>query len=590
MTADIHQPLFIESEHEKVAMLKMSQDVNEWDENVIEHLHEEYPEITDSNVEVVFKKTDPHKGYGYGFVGLGKNAEVKIPIIIKEYEMAPLDVMLHDDTAYPMTRDSVKGMLQKTAMGTLVSKPRSSIAYIGPNVSERIYPGIPWSGGHYKFASILSAVDLTQDQVDGFSKKFEDDPSLLDAWSGSACKDILKIASAKQDNSADLVKPGAGHPLVDAFIKRFDGSGEYGVIDAPGKYEVTGVSGVTYSGVVFPKVFDFNLQPQGVMVFAHGNIVDNDSEGCAPSSCSYSAIQASIAGRKTGGLGRLYGRPSRGEHGVFVISRGISAMAFTPVKLLSVSEIHEKRKVTYHRDDIDQDVEIENTFVNRKCVAVDSFGSRYKIVISPSMKEVKIVDGIVMMPSDTFWMSMDKIVNLRSSPEQMKTASGYSVTMRHLGGEGFSIESPWAEEWVKEGGLKDQVEDYLSQYYNRGSLKEVFEECVKTGSVNFSDRAPKEAIAVNKYEGMKDIARDLTKEAAALGDAGLVDNVLSLQFINKDNVSKYIEFIPQLEKAASNLADMLIGARLGVNVEEHPIKTAMENVVEVIDDLRLLKG
>jgi len=206
------------------------------------------------------------------------------------------------------------------------------------------------------------------------------------------------------------------------------------------------------------------------------------------------------------------------------------------------------------------------------------------------MKEVKMADGIVMMPGDAKWVEMRELINLRSAPEQMKTASGYSVTMRHLGGEGFSIESPWAEEWVKEGGLKSQVEDYLAQYYNRDSLGAVFEECVKTGSVNFSDRAPKDSVEINKYEGMKDIAKDLTKEAAALGDAGLVDNVLSLQFINKDNVNKYIEFIPQLEKAASNLADMLIGARLGVNVEEHPIKAAMENVVEVIDDLRLLKG
>jgi len=594
MSADLRSPLFFDAEHEKVAMFKMSQDVNEWDENVMEHFHEEYPELSGDNVEVVFKKTDPQRGYGYGYIGLGKEAEVQIPVIIKEYEMSPLDVMLNEGQAFPLTKESAKTLLHKTAMGKAIKAPKGPLSYVGPNISERIYPGVPWTGGQYKYASILSAVDLTQDQIDGFRQRLED-PSVISAWQGSDVKGILKIAAATQPVAKDEVKAGEGHPLVDAFIRRFDGEAEYGVIEKAGKYEVKGLSGTRYVGMVYPKVFDFYLRPQDVMLFADGRIIDEDYEkmkgDLRPDRCDYSAVQQTIVGKKSADVSdRINGCCAcKGETGFFVVQRGNAAMAFTPLKIQSCATLDEDRKIHYRKDG--QNVDINKRYIVRKYVATDSFGAVYRIVVSPSVKEVKVVNSMVMLPGDATWVSMGKVIKLSSKMEQTKKASytGPSVTLRHLGGEGFSIEADWAEDWAKEGSLRPIMETYLSAFYTPETLPPLFDECQKVGKVNFNDRMEKTA-SVNRYEGAERIARDLTKEAASLSDAALADTVLSLQFINKDNVEKYIGFLPQLEKAASHLADMLIGSRLGMEVEEYPVKTAMENMVEVIEDLRLMKG
>lgn len=586
--------LFVNKEIEKVATFKMSQDVNEWDENVMESFHDEYPELGGDNVEVVFKKTDPHRGYGYGYIGLGKEAMVQIPLIVKEYELSPMDVMLHEGQAYPLTKESAKSLLHKTGMGKVIEAPKAPLANVGPNISQRIYPGVPWTGGQYKYASVLSAIDLTQTQVDDFKSRIEANEATAVAWNENECKGILKIAGAVQ---ADTVKSGEGHPLVNAFIKGTPEEAGYGVVELPGKYEVKGLSGIKYTGCVFPKVYDFYLRPQGVMIFARGQMDTDDRNKMSPENraeidySGYCSVQQDIVGKKLGclaetGIGPL---PSVGSTGCFVIKRGKSAMAFIPVKIQSKSRIDEARDINYSKGG--QHVNVKKNYHIDKYTVTDSFGAVYRVVVSPNVTEAKVVNSMVMLPRDTTFMSLgSNMIKLSEKVEQTKTASvGTSVTVRHLGGEGFSVEAPWAEDWAKEGGLKCQMNDYLSQYYTADSLTEVFEKCASEGKIDINDRLEK-APLVEKYAGAEKIARDLTKEAASIKDMGLADTVLSLQFINKDNVEKYMGFLPQLEKAASHLADMLVGARLGMEVEEYPIKTAMENLVEVVEDLRLMKG
>ena len=86
--SDINVPLIFKAEMEKTATYEMPQDVNLWDEEVIKHLHEEHPELTEEDIEVVFKKTDAKKGYGYGFVALGKKGIIKV----ESRELTPQEV------------------------------------------------------------------------------------------------------------------------------------------------------------------------------------------------------------------------------------------------------------------------------------------------------------------------------------------------------------------------------------------------------------------------------------------------------------------------------------------------------------------
>lgn len=81
---------------------------------------------------------------------------------------------------------------------------------------------------------------------------------------------------------------------------------------------------------------------------------------------------------------------------------------------------------------------------------------------------------------------------------------------------------------------------------------------------------------------------DLLKEAAAIADPMTVDAVLSLDFINAENVRTFISMIPYLEKALNRICELTFASRLGIN--EIP-ETAASRAARGLDDtIRGLKG
>lgn len=614
--SDINVPLIFKAEMEKTATYEMPQDVNFWDEEVIKHLHEEHPELTEEDIEVVFKKTDAKKGYGYGFVALGKKGIIKIPIIIKEYQMYPLDVMLYESKAYPLTPDTAKEIVQSTAIGKSVPKPEEPFAYVGPNITERVYPGLysvfrPGLGGRvsaYKYASILSEIARTPEQTQGLKERLEKDPTTVAAWANSTCQEVLKkaysgenpvavSASAGSTVNADEVKPGEAHPLVDAFIKKVEGNLSVGLVISPGVYEVEGASGNDYRGMVFPAVFDFDMQKQDVMVFLGAQLKSDNKDGRPYENGKYSCVQQTIIGKPSADMEcrhYLYGEGMAGDKGIFFIRQDEGpAIAFMPVKIKSKSRMHEERKMDFDKNE--QRIQMTRNFEVTKYHVHDTLGRAFNIVVSPTATNVQKVGDMVLMPAGTKFAAFGTLINLKKDAGQVtKVAATSTVTMRHLGGESFSVDAPWAEDWAREGDLKSRLGPYLENTYTKESLEKCFSECKKVSKLSMRDRAPvrvrEEDLKKAEHREANKIARDLTKVAAHLTDPGLVDTVLSLQFINKDNLNKFVSFLPQFQQAASHLADLLIACRLGVQMEEYPIKTSMENLIEVINDLKMLKG
>jgi len=58
---------------------------------------------------------------------------------------------------------------------------------------------------------------------------------------------------------------------------------------------------------------------------------------------------------------------------------------------------------------------------------------------------------------------------------------------------------------------------------------------------------------------------DLVKLAASLGDPGSVDAMLSIGFLNLDNVSRFITYIPHIQDVQSEIGTLLLAARLGLS-------------------------
>ena len=92
-----------------------------------------------------------------------------------------------------------------------------------------------------------------------------------------------------------------------------------------------------------------------------------------------------------------------------------------------------------------------------------------------------------------------------------------------------------------------------------------------------------------KEASMK-LRHDLVKEASAIDDPEAVDVVLSLNFINEDNLGDYIDNIGSMKKTISKLASMLVASRMGLSeLNEGAVKKAMDGLDTVVTGLENIK-
>jgi hypothetical protein len=96
----------------------------------------------------------------------------------------------------------------------------------------------------------------------------------------------------------------------------------------------------------------------------------------------------------------------------------------------------------------------------------------------------------------------------------------------------------------------------------------------------------KVAERVTEIRGLR---TDLVKEAAVLPDAMTVDAILSLDFINSENVRTFVSMIPYLEKSLNRLCELVFAARLGLSeIPETAGARAARGLNDVIRGLKSL--
>ena len=91
-------------------------------------------------------------------------------------------------------------------------------------------------------------------------------------------------------------------------------------------------------------------------------------------------------------------------------------------------------------------------------------------------------------------------------------------------------------------------------------------------------------------ESMPQLRQPLWKEAAALGDPQSVDAVLALGFINPENLTTFVGYLPLLEDAQAKLCDVLLASRLGSLIEtpEGAIERSVRSTEAVLEGLKAL--
>ncbi len=112
-------------------------------------------------------------------------------------------------------------------------------------------------------------------------------------------------------------------------------------------------------------------------------------------------------------------------------------------------------------------------------------------------------------------------------------------------------------------------------YINEG----VFDGREKTANVN---------ALIKEYA--YNLRRDLVKEASVLSDPEAVDVVLSLNFINEDSLSGYVENLEEMKRIQSEMCKMMTGVRMGLtDMDESALKKSIDGLSDVIKGLEELK-
>lgn len=122
--------LFQEKECEKVATVYLDKDSTTWVKSIITEFLTQFPQLQNQAMSVTWKKKDTAKGYAVGALNVLNGS---VPVIIKDFNLYPLDIIMFGNAAMPLTTETL-GELFTSAnafKGITAVQPKSSLNIFG---------------------------------------------------------------------------------------------------------------------------------------------------------------------------------------------------------------------------------------------------------------------------------------------------------------------------------------------------------------------------------------------------------------------------------------------------------------------------
>ena len=101
--------------------VRLTSDSNSWGDQIVNHLVSKFPTLSKLVGDVTFAKVDPIKGNAVGYISMIGKAQ-RIPFIIDEYELNPLDIYIDNGKYLPLTENSVNLIEKRTWPFKLISQ------------------------------------------------------------------------------------------------------------------------------------------------------------------------------------------------------------------------------------------------------------------------------------------------------------------------------------------------------------------------------------------------------------------------------------------------------------------------------------
>jgi hypothetical protein len=243
------------------------------------------------------------------------------------------------------------------------------------------------------------------------------------------------------------------------------------------------------------------------------------------------------------------------------------------------------------------------------CLGETFDGKQVKVKKQPNIQLPHMVDEVVLIPDEFRWMPLKgqslQIVDATDAFDKKADGIRQLLQVQVRGGNhNFSIDGHPVEKLAHDQKNNLDIDGAMfllaglgvSPKYSSKKLAEAnhvsrpvnirIGRSIKTAASRYRE-AIKTAVA---RTGMFPIPKPLlVKEAAAISDPMAVDTVLSIGFVNPENISSFISYLPSLEEGQKRMCELLLGARLGMKeVPKEALERAIKATEQVLDGLKVL--
>lgn len=605
---------------------ELSDNAEQWQTEVASELFRQAPYVSNYATDIVLDKVDAERGYGYGKATLKNKYDmpqpekdpraINIPIIIRDKMLKPFDMYTYENKSYPLseqrisralfnpqplelsdrrptdkmltyqmyppTRSHVNSVVSNAGFGKYAS---SLLKEIAPTIDkktkiaflQKIASDLPLQQAYMDNAAFRNAVNTIAEDYPEEQEQI--DPTCIQLKKVSHNTFVVKLANIDAYDPVETemdIHQVADHFIGDKAYKMAPGQTltgstvnalpiqaptNFSIVKDPGTYQVRDNQGRDTYGAVLPMI-NFNGQPTGESLFV------------GPESHS---IQEKIAGRK---IANEMALPESLPSGYGVFHDPQEGTVTEPVNINFVSDAYPPSYQGTTR--AGGRISIQQNPHTQKIAHV--INNRY--MIPERMKWTPLPQNEVNL-SETSKDNVADYKNLNSTIELRSTGDEYSIS-------GRPVEKVANTQFLS----RDDAEFLLGAM---GIGPEKLAEVDKKKYIKIAGartirpyyEAVKERQKIAEKSNSKfpqGLRRDLTKEAAVLTDEDTVDKVLSLGFLNPDNIKNFAGYLPELEKTTNKLADLLFASRCGLTtVPEEAVESAMRNTDQILSGLRNLQ-
>jgi hypothetical protein len=685
---------------------KLSDNPREWQQEIGAMVAEKLPKDLGVDVEVVFQQINDEKGYGVGTAiakDTGTGRQIGVPIIVKAWHLAPLDLFFSDGMLYPISDDNLAKIFYQNSLGTGLAPSKPP-----PSMTDDVFADTrnPPLGGKYSYSAPFSMLELVSgtlgaDDIKALKDAVVKTAGVLSAAHRRGTLDVFQKYADEKPAVTDQDKLNGDRAQAVFTIKK-DGPDSYRLYSAPDEvYDPVLVStnrqGIkSFLAMRKSELCDYQKDPMSVVdqngevtieppESPYGKPVDGPTGTGGDGSGSYAALlgprknpwvfnplQDDRSVSQIDSFGRYGVRDRDGViakgwvvPNVVTFDGGAASMKLFLGKALAsyqdriagialpddddtnlIPDKMETGKIgtLLYRDGdkvfatVPFQVTGTTVYKNLRSVSIADYkGNLANLIISP------VVDGIVELtgkvepdlkpllgPKKNYLVSakmsfirMPRLCAVSAAPDDFKRVAAEwldhsPIKVAKANGR-YIFRSPRLQKYASHTGGAPAIGPFKKVSFDFSSLARHEAEFLlaswglgldKIATVlNGVDRgnimlevhhlrlpdlpgpvkqaSPELVTFVNQ---MKAPIGELVKVASVLDDAQSVDSVLSLGFINPENVARFASAKPMLWEVSHMLAKMLLAARLGMDdIPEEAVRSALGQLQRVIDGLGRLK-